>query len=501
MDASLARRLVLVAIALGALADVLFDGQRPGLNAAIGTAVLLAAITVIGRRHSTAPIDRADVWLPPVALAAAAALALRADPSLVLLDALLVLAALGAWSFAAAGTPVTRRSTASVAALGGWVVAAAGLAAFAVARRLGLAPSLDRAAEALRRVAPVVRGLVLALPIVVLFSALLASADAVFGRVLEDALAIPIHPEEPLRHAALIAVVAWLVLGPLAIAAGILPPAGVELGPGGPATEPRRSFAATELTVVLLALDALFGVFVALQFAYLFGGGDTRSAIGPTYSEYARQGYFQLVAVVVLVGLLILVATALASRTCAFEAVTLALIALTAVILASAVVRLGLYLQAYGWTELRFYVGASMAWLAICGVTAAVLFVRDGMRWLPHAAALAAIAVTLAISALGPQAFVAGQNVARAIDPSLVPADGHDGLDAAYLASLGPDAVPVIVDALDRMSTTDRKASLQALEPWRTATDVGPTDWREWNLARARAAEALERLAEDERRR
>ena len=49
------------------------------------------------------------------------------------------------------------------------------------------------------------------------------------------------------------------------------------------------------------------------------------------------------------------------------------------------------------------------------------------MRWLPHGLAMSAAAITLAVSAIGPQAFVMHQNVARALNPGLIAPGGHTG--------------------------------------------------------------------------
>ena len=51
---------------------------------------------------------------------------------------------------------------------------------------------------------------------------------------------------------------------------------------------------------ILVLVNAVFTGFVALQAAYLFGGLDTMQAIGLSYAEYARRGFFELVAVAAL---------------------------------------------------------------------------------------------------------------------------------------------------------------------------------------------------------
>jgi hypothetical protein len=257
-----------------------------------------------------------------------------------------------------------------------------------------------------------------------------------------------------------------------------------------------RRGGAIEALVVLVAVEILFATFVALQLAYLFGGLSTLDATGLTYSAYARQGYFQLVAVVALAGLLVAIVERLAGRSRGFVLAALSFVALTFVILASAGLRLSLYLQAYGWTELRFYVAASILWLAVGGALVTSLLLLRRMQLLVHGLAISAVAITLLVSAIGPQAFIAHENVARALDPSLVPPDGEVGLDALYLAAFSDDAVPEIVAVLDRLDPHSRAALLVALRQRREDLDSDVTNrgWAAWNLSRERARAALAEL-------
>jgi hypothetical protein len=518
VDARAARLLVGLALVFGLLADVLFDRSLLGVNVPIGVGVLLAVLTWLGRDRGRP--DVADLWLPFVAMASAGIIAVRTDPVVVGLNLVLAAAAVGAWSYAASGVPVTRRAAALVVELGLWATIALVTGAGAILGRAASDTSSTRVFVRLGRAAPVLRGLLLAIPVVVVFAALLASADAVFARLVSTVLTAPIDPIEPLRRAIFVLAAAWLVGGLIAIATGIhvLPesvatpvrgaaipadPSGASEAPGlGPAAlvgalqASVRSRASTEAVVVLAALDLLFAVFVVLQVAYLFGGGDTLAATGQPYSTYARQGYFELVAVVGLAGGLLMVGSVLAERSRAFVFSALVLLGLTALILLSATVRLSLYLQAYGWTELRFYVGASIAWLAVAGVLATVLLLRDRMRWLVHGLAISAVVITLGVSGLGPQAFVTSQNVARILDPALVPPDGYPGFDATYLLSLDDDAVPILVGALDALGSSERAAVLTALIARREELAAASSNAGlvSWNLARERARESLATL-------
>ena len=515
---SLARRAALGAILAGLGADALFDRVALGINVPIAVLAVIALVTWLapGRR----PEDPLDWWLPVVAVVASLGPALRTDATVAFLDLCLVAAAVVAWSYAVSGVAVTRRTAVAAAELGVRAMAATALGLGWLLARAGADGYFSTSTRRLGRLTPVVRGALVAVPVVVGFAFLLVSADAVFGRAVDDLLSLPLDVDDVAQRGVFSLVAAVLVAGPVAIAAGHVGSVGAQptapaaeaavaqasrsassadagLASAGSAEVPvaRRS-GATETLVVLVAVDVLFAAFAIVQVVYLFGGADTLATIGMTYSDYARQGYFQLVAVVALAGLLLLGAHEVVGRTRPFMVAALTLLGLTAVILASAALRLRLYQDAYGWTELRFFVAASIAWLAACVVIAALLLARNRMRWLPHGLAMSAVAVTLAVSALGPQAFVMRENLARVLDPGLVPPGGHSGFDAGYALTLGDDAIPALVAALDRLPADQRPTVIRELAFRRAALerDTGSRGWLAWNLSREQAREALGRL-------
>ena len=505
MEPRIARRAVAGALIAGIVAEVLFDRVPLGLNVPIATAVMLAVVTWFGRGRR--PADPLDAWLPLVALVASLGPALRTDATVVALDLWLVVGSLSAWAFAASGVPVTRRTAAAVAGLGARAAAAAVLGLAWLVARAGADGIASRRVREIGRLAPLVRGVAIAIPVVVGFAVLLTSADAVFGHALDDALRFPFDLEDAVGRGLFSIVAATVLAGPIAIAAGAddfvaglgaagdrAPGTGDAPAPGEATASARRS-GVIEALVVLVAVDVLFGAFAVVQVVYLFGGTDTLTAIGMTYSDYARQGYFQLVGVVALAGLLLLGAHEVVGRTRAFLVAAGGLLVLTGVILASAALRLGLYQGAYGWTELRFYVAASIAWLAIGVALAFGLLAANRMRWLTHGLAIGAVAVTLVVSALGPQAFVMRENLDRALDPGRVPPDGNGSLDIAYAISLGEDAIPDLVAAIPLLDPADREWVLALLELHRAALEAeaqaGPLSW---NYAREQARAALAQL-------
>ena len=521
MDRIVARRALLAATVVGIAGQALFVGLALGLNLLVMTGLVLAVAgglaAVSSSDRQRRRLDPADIWLPIAALVLAPGAAIRSDDTLVLLDAMAAAALLGATVAAFAGVAVTRRSMIAIVGIGTGVavwVAVGILRLSEVARRPGDGPrrSLPAPARA------IVRGLALAVPLLLLFGLLFASADAIFASLTRHLFDWHFDLGElPLRGGVAF-LIAWTVAGLLSIATGIVeirvpgddrqaafagdgPPPMQSLGamaaaPAPDALAPMPRLGVVESLTILVAVDALFALFVGLQVAYLFGGLDTMAAGGITYANYARRGFFELVAVTGIAGCLVVGLNAVVvERTRAFVAAALVLAGLAAIILASAAYRLALYQAAYGWTELRFYVAATIAWLGVGIAAAVVLLVRDRMRWLAHAMAFGALAVLIVITAIGPQRYVADANVARLLDPSLVPPDGRQGIDLEYAMTLGHDADPALAAALPALPAADRAILMRDLETRRL--DLGRREfdgWPAWNLARTQAEDALRPL-------
>ena len=526
MTRRIAIRVLALAGLVGLLSQALLLGNLLGVNAPLLAAALLATGWLV--RPAARRIDPIDWWLPLGAVAVSAGIAVRADPVLDLLDAAVACGLLGASMAAFAGLAVTRRSALAVVELGFLVLGWAGVGILRVTPALGRREGHVDAAEPDRPIGsrlpawamPVARGLLLALPIVLIFTSLFAAADAAFNRLVGKLVVWDLDLGElPLRLAVAF-LIGWAVAGLLAVATGrAIHPESLAFGrtpvdeplpqslgaaaAGLPSATDRRAgssplrLGAIESATILVAVDVLFAVFVVLQIAYLFGGLDTLAATGLPYAQYVRSGFFELVRVAVLAGALLATVHAVAARrTPLLVGSGLVLAGLTAVVLASALLRLRIYQDAYGWTELRFYVLATIVWLAIgIGITV-VLLVRDEMRWLLHGLAMAAIVVLVGINLVGPSRVIAEQNVARVLDPSLVPPDGRSGLDVTYALRLGDDAIPALVRALPALSAEDRSAlELRLVQRREALLKAGTTGWPSWNLGREIARDALRSVA------
>ncbi|MDP1807279.1 MAG: DUF4173 domain-containing protein [Acidimicrobiales bacterium] len=246
-----------------------------------------------------------------------------------------------------------------------------------------------------------------------------------------------------------------------------------------------------EATVVVGSLVALFTTFAVAQVIAAAGGAShVLETAGLTYAEYARQGFFQLLAVaaitlVALVGLRAVADLSDPVHRRRFTVLGEVAIALTLVILAVAVRRLGLYTDAYGLTMLRFFSLVFTLWIGTVLVLAGLALAGVGAdrAWFTGAALVAGLALLLGLNALNPEAIVARHNVERAARQLAV--------DPVYLAELSDDAVPALVDALPRLQEPERTAVLDAV----CAGEDWPFDgWAAANTSRWRAADARQRV-------
>nr|WP_255665545.1 DUF4173 domain-containing protein [Myxococcus sp. AS-1-15] len=246
--------------------------------------------------------------------------------------------------------------------------------------------------------------------------------------------------------------------------------------------EGRAWLGLTEALTLLIAVDVLFLVFVRFQVAYLFVGDAVAPAPGYSYAEYARRGFFELLLVSMLTLCLIMglarwTVRGTAKAKVAFQVAASVMTVLTVAILASAMKRLGMYEDAFGYTRLRVFTHVFMVFLggvlAWRGVT---------LWWRPERFAVGAFAAALGavvtVNVINPDALIVRHNLAR----ELAQGAGEASVDVGYLHELSLDAVPELVRGLSSTRLLSDEFRARACE------DVS---WPEWSLARWRACRAL----------
>lgn len=485
-------RVLVVALALGWSVDLLFFGKALGISVLLFTVALLAGLFALGWREDAPPLRR-NLWLVAPILFFAAMVAVRANLFLTVLNVLATLALLALFAYFYAEGRVERLGLLGYPAIFFLSVANAFIQT-APAVQAGVDFSGARRHGG-RWVAPVLRGLILAGPVLAVFTCLLASADMIFADYLADILRLEFLrqlPEFGLRVTIILAV-AWLVAGGLVYALGRH--AGSQ-GGGGAVTgalPPARLIGATEISTVLATVNVLFAAFVWIQFTYLFGAQNLTTVGDQVYKHYARRGFGELILVSILTLGLILGLRWLARHETprqerSFQALSTIMIFLTLVILASAWQRMFVWEQVtdYIYTDLRLYTRVFIAWLAL-------LFVWTlGTLWVyPQRFAIGAFIAALGflgtLNVMNPDDDIIRYNIARA--------QVQGELYTPYLSRLSDDAVPAMVQLLDQVPGSSRdelRAHLQRrLE--RMEQDSGWRAWQSFNLARSQAYDTLAR--------
>lgn len=480
-----------ISLILAWLFDHFFWGKAVGVSFPIFTLLLIAAGLWMARRSGLKP-SQESMWLTLLIVLLSLASVFRAEPFTLLTSRVLVviLLALLAHSFLG-GRWVSYGFADHVVSLFGLIPRGLGL----LQKTREANPRKKGKQSIFRSLAPVARGLLLVLPLLLFLSVLLSSADPFFAEWLGDLfLNVENAPEYVLRGLIILGLAYSLVAAYLYAFFNSKDQA--LLADGKPVVPPLLGFG--EAATMLTSVNLLFALFVLVQFRYFFGGfaNIVDSPTGLTFAEYARRGFFELVVVAVTALIFFVLLSSLARRQKGpqqawFSGLGIGLFLLVAVILASAFQRLLLLEQAYGFTRLRTYPHIFMIWLGLLLLAIVVLQAMGRQRAFALAVLLAVVGFTLTLPLLNVDAFITRINLER---QSL----GGE-LDYLYLASLSDDAVPELVSAYQEALETgntdlsDQLAIALACH-FVQATPDPAAPWQAWTFSRSIAQEQWAQL-------
>jgi hypothetical protein len=377
----------------------------------------------------------------------------------------------------------------------------------------------------------VLRGVLIAAPILLVFGALFVAADAVFQGIVERTFNI--QPDEVVAHIFFIGFFSWITAGylrgaliqnfsyetpdisitpkdeikPQVLSVTDIKDEEAAKEEEKPKAEEKKSWSwqnldnsalpqiftlgAIEVSVVLGLINLLFLSFVIVQLPYLFGGFElVQNTPDFKLAEYARRGFGELVAVAALVLPILLVSHWLLRKDApANEKIYRVLagiqIALLFVIMISAAQRLFILTGnlGYGLTTVRFYPFIVMIWLAVAFIwfTFTVLSgYREKFAW---GALWAAIFILGGLHFVNPDDYIVRTNIR-------LMKEGRP-FDGGYNANLSNDAIPVILENLPAMSFEQ-----QCRVKWNLSRRFDrelktKSDFRSWNYSRWKAHNIL----------
>jgi len=329
----------------------------------------------------------------------------------------------------------------------------------------------------------VIKGILMAIPVMFIFILLLSSADLIFQKYISDLITINIQPETLIRII-FILIVTLIFIGAYSYVFQEL-----KKQENIKQENTKYMIGNIESSIVLGMVNVLFFLFILVQLTYLFGGESNISAQGFTYAEYARRGFFELIAVAVISLLLLLtiekhIVQKEKSHILGFKILSTAMIVQVIGIMVSAFTRLLLYEQAYGFTTLRLY---SHIFIILLGIIFCLLIYKIHWDSRENMFALrtfiSIILFLIGMNLLNPDLFIARQNIDRLATTGKI--------DVFYLSSLSDDAIPEVVKALDTLDG-DMKSSLGYELYWRTQKNNDFTKWQSFNISRVQAKEILD---------
>lgn len=339
-----------------------------------------------------------------------------------------------------------------------------------------------------RRMLPILRGVLIALPIVAVLGVLLSSADPVFGDWMKQLFNLDKLPEYLFRFFYILLIGFFLV----GVYLATVTPAKAATKPAPNERWVKPFLGWTESGIILGAVVLLFLTFIIIQVRYLFGGVANITETGYTYAEYARRGFSELIGVAVLSMILYLgLSTFTKQETRAsqigYKVLSVALLASVLIILASSFQRLRLYENAYGFSQLRTYTHIFILWLAglILATIVLELIHRRGHFALALLTVIVGFGISLAV--INVDGFIVDRNVNRA--------QAGSELDVQHLNTLSADSIPAMIRKYQEPALPQEiRDGLGTALACRVVTMIDPAKrpWQAFNLAYSQAYRLLQ---------
>jgi hypothetical protein len=236
----------------------------------------------------------------------------------------------------------------------------------------------------------------------------------------------------------------------------------------------------------LCLLNMVYSVFCYIQFSYLFSSVFSLLPEGFTYAEYARRGFFELIAVAIVNVAIVLGSLNFTKLTGvhlskAFKILNCGLIVSTLVMLLSAFFRMYLYEEVYGYTYLRVFTHLFMLMLFFLLV---VTLYRVCLGKLNLAKWYIVIGLTsyVLVNYLNVDVFIAAKNMELYYKTGTI--------DINYLSDMSYDTT-LYLKELTRSPNVRLSSQAQAVIKQRETALVTEGKWQSYNLSKQRAVELL----------
>lgn len=225
----------------------------------------------------------------------------------------------------------------------------------------------------------------------------------------------------------------------------------------------------------LVLFNIIFGVQTVLDASYLWGGMTLPE--GMTYAAYAHRGAYPLLVAALLAGGFALIAQPFLAARPVLRVLLYIWIGQTVLLVLSSILRLDLYVEAYGLTRLRF---AAFIWMIVTALGLVLMIMqmvgRQSIGWFMMRSAGLGLLALYVVSLVNVDGFIARHNLATG------------KTDYWYLCQLSEGAAVAIAKYQPEPCYSSHYPRLST-----------PEDWREWGFRNARLRTSLAAMNEVQR--
>ena len=473
--------ITLISLGLALIFNFLFFEKLIGISVFIFTLVLLSAVLGFGRYQGL--LLKKSWWLVPLISFFALMPGIRANEFLTFLNVCATLGLLILLAHELVGAPaflLKLRDYLTLIFIAPFRRLRRGLSTVSL---LGQIHSKEKNRDVSIRV---VKGVLMALPILLIFGLLFSQADLAFSQFIGGFVNINISE----RTAQYLMLLGFAFVAALSFLSYIFFPQQKQQynDQADTVIQPGKG---VEVLVFLGLISILFLVFIGFQITYLFGGETNVINAGFTYAEYARRGFWELLVVAIL-SLLLLIssekyARAESKKDRLFIIPALILISEVVIVIVSAFKRLSMYIDAYGMTAQRFYVAGFIILLLALFILLAVKFVQSRReQFFAFGTLLSAITFLIVVNLINPDAFIARSNIEQY--------NKTGKLDVYYVRTLSDDAVSSKIEMYKKLEGEDKELMREFLLSQKKFLQKGSNDWQSTNLSRAKALKLLQEI-------
>lgn len=279
---------------------------------------------------------------------------------------------------------------------------------------------------------PILIGIAITIPVLLVMTLLLAGADIVFSNMLYNIF-------EAFNFVTIFQICFLMIIVFFSSYAAY---AALSMKNVKEEVADRRVLEPVIAIVVTATLSVLYLMFSVIQILYLFIG-NMQLPEGYTYSQYARQGFFQLLAVCILNLIIVLVCLYLFRESATLKGILTVISGCTFIMILSSALRMLMYIDRYNLTFLRILVLWALAviFLLMAGVT---IFIYMNRFPLFTYSMVIVTVFYIGLSFAHPDYWIAKYNLDPAHLDYLNEYDAYDS--QRYLSNLSADAAPVLLD-------------------------------------------------------